>query len=66
MGPDVGPQLADMAQEEALVKVNNAACENGILEEANARAAIVLEGLFAGLADGRRVEIVTQTAPGCP
>lgn len=66
LGPDVGPQLADMAQEEALVKVTNAACENGILVEANDRAAVVLQGLFTGLADGRRVEIITQEVADCP
>lgn len=66
LGPDVGPQLADMAQEQALTKVSVAACENGILEEANERAAIVLQGLFGGVADGRVVEIVTQPAATCP
>ncbi len=66
LGPDVGPQLADMAQEEALMKVSVSACENGILEEANARAAIVLQGLFGGVADGRIVEIVTQAPTACP
>jgi hypothetical protein len=66
LGPNIGPQLADMAQEEALLKVTTAACENGILEEANSRAAIVLEGLFMGIADGRRVEIITQAPRSCP
>jgi hypothetical protein len=66
LGPDVGPQLADMAQEEALAKVSTSACENGILEEANERAAIVLQGLFSGIASGRRVEIITQAPTTCP
>jgi hypothetical protein len=65
LGPDVGPQLADRAQEEALAKIKTAACENGILEEANQRAAVILQGLFTGIADGRRVEIITQPPANC-
>ena len=38
LGPDVAPQLLTLAQKEALQKVTAAACERGLLKEANARA----------------------------
>ncbi|GAB4360590.1 MAG: hypothetical protein Fur0042_30100 [Cyanophyceae cyanobacterium] len=38
LGPDAAPQLLTMAQREALQKVTAAACERGLLTEANDRA----------------------------
>lgn len=38
LGPDAAPQLLTLAQREALQKVTAAACERGLLTEANARA----------------------------
>ena len=67
LGPDTAPELQDLAQEEALRKITSAACEEGILNEANQRAELVVKQLLstAGYED---VSVETQPpAPGtCP
>ncbi len=42
LGPDVGPELQAMAQQEALKKITAAACEEGILQKASDRAKFVV------------------------
>ncbi|WP_008309762.1 DUF4230 domain-containing protein [Leptolyngbya sp. PCC 6406] len=47
LGPDRAPELQGQAQEAALQKVMLAACEEGILQEASARAELVVAQLLA-------------------
>ncbi|MEO0807554.1 MAG: DUF4230 domain-containing protein, partial [Cyanobacteria bacterium J06643_4] len=42
LGPDRGPQLTALAQQEAKQKIKRAACEQDILEQANDRAELVV------------------------
>ena len=44
--PDLAPELQSLAQQEALVKIERAACEQGILDQANDRAALVVTQLL--------------------
>lgn len=46
LGPDVAPQLQSLAQQQALQKITDAACEKGILTQANDRAKLVLSQLL--------------------
>jgi Protein of unknown function (DUF4230) len=46
LGPDVAPQLQTLAQQKALQKITDAACEKGILNQANDRAKLVLSQLL--------------------
>lgn len=47
LGPDVGPDLQAMAQQEALKKITAAACEEGILQKASDRAKLVVTQLLS-------------------
>jgi len=46
LGPDVAPQLQTLAQQKALLKITDAACEKGILTQANDRAKLVIGQLL--------------------
>ena len=46
LGPDVAPQLQSLAQKEALEKITTAACDKGILTQANDRAKLVIGQLL--------------------
>lgn len=46
LGPDRAPELQDMAQEEALAKIEQAACEQDILDQADDRAKLVIKQLL--------------------
>ncbi len=46
LGPDVAPNLQSLAQKEALKKVKDAACTNGILLRANDRAKLTVTQLI--------------------
>ncbi|MCY7408455.1 MAG: DUF4230 domain-containing protein [Alkalinema sp. CAN_BIN05] len=46
LGPDVAPQLQTLAQQQALLKITDAACEKGILTQANDRAKLVIGQLL--------------------
>lgn len=46
LGPDVAPQLQSLAQKEALEKITLAACDKGILTQANDRAKLVIGQLL--------------------
>ncbi|MEB3359136.1 MAG: DUF4230 domain-containing protein [Synechococcales bacterium] len=59
LGPDVAPQLQDLAQRETLQRILTAACENGILEQANDRAETVVTRFL--LTSGYRdFSVITQ------
>ena len=46
LGPDVAPQLQNLAQTQALEKITLAACEKGILTQANDRAKFAISQLL--------------------
>lgn len=46
LGPDRAPELQELAQKEALVKIEQAACEQDILGQANDRAELVVSQLL--------------------
>ncbi len=46
LGPDA-PQLQSLAEQEALDKIILAACENGILDEANQKAQLAISQLLS-------------------
>lgn len=48
MGPDRAPQLQMMAQKEAMKKIQTAACDQGILKQANERAQLMVGQLLEG------------------
>ncbi len=66
LGPDVAPNLQKLAQEEALKKIQAAACSDGILEKANDRAKLVV-GQLIRVAGVKEVVVETQspTANAC-
>lgn len=59
LGPDVAPNLQKLAQEEALKKIQAAACADGILEKANDRAKLVVDQLIR-VAGVKEVIVETQ------
>ena len=62
LGPDRAPQLQELAQKEAIARIESAAlCEQAILDQANERAELVITQLLttAGFND-----IVVETTPG--
>lgn len=58
-GPDNGPELQELAQAEALSKIESAACSEGILDEANRRAEMVV-GQLLSTAGFETVTVTTQ------
>lgn len=64
LGPDVAPQLQTLAQRETLKKIVAAACNQGVLTQANDRAELVVEKLLS-TAGYKAVQVKTQPpAPG--
>ncbi|NJL82839.1 MAG: DUF4230 domain-containing protein [Chloroflexaceae bacterium] len=61
LGPDVGPQLQVLAQAKTLKTLVDAACTQGILEEANIRAQFAVTQLLS--AAGHSTVEVTVTPP---
>jgi hypothetical protein len=59
LGPDVAPQLQTLAQRETLKKIQKAACDQGILKQANDRAELVVEKLLS-TAGHKQVVVKTQ------
>lgn len=59
LGPDVAPQLQTLAQQRALEKITAAACDQGILQQANDRAKLVVSQLVKVPAY-KTVNVVTQ------
>jgi predicted transcriptional regulator len=62
LGPDVAPQLQTLAQQETLKKIVTAACSEGVLEQANDRAELVVAQLLS-TAGHKQVEVKTQSPP---
>ncbi|MBE9079698.1 DUF4230 domain-containing protein [Romeria aff. gracilis LEGE 07310] len=66
LGPDRAPQLQEMAQREALDKIEQAACDQGILTQANERAELVVSQLLSSAGfDNIIVETQPVTADTC-
>lgn len=66
LGPDVAPQLQTLAQQKALLKITDAACEKGILTQANDRAKLVIGQLLKVPAYKTiTVQIQTPDVPTC-
>ncbi len=59
MGPDNAPELQELAQEEALGNIESAACAEGILNDANRRAEMVV-GQLLRTAGFEAVTVTTQ------
>jgi hypothetical protein len=62
LGPDNAPNLQELAQQEALSKIEAAACTEGLLDEANRRAEITV-GKLLSTAGFQSVRVVSQPAP---
>jgi hypothetical protein len=60
LGPDVGPNLQTLAQQETLRRIEKAACDNGILLAANQRAELVVSQLVK-LTGYAKVTVKTQS-----
>lgn len=67
LGPDVAPQLQTLAQQKTLEKVVNAACEQGILDQARDRAEITVTELLKANSDNNEaynnIQVVSETSP---
>jgi hypothetical protein len=61
LGPDAAPSLQKLAQEEALKKIQLAACSDGVLERANDRAKLVVSQLVR--VSGFKTVLVETQAP---
>ncbi len=64
LGPDVAPQLQTLAQKETIGKIVKAACQRGILEEANKKAELVITQLLT-TAGYEKVEVITNSSHTC-
>lgn len=62
LGPDVAPELQTKSQQEALQKIVQAACEEGILQKASDRAKFVVTQLL-NTAAYKSVTVVAQSVP---
>lgn len=60
LGPDAAPELQTLAQQETLRKIVEAACAQGVLEEANQKAEAAVAQLL-NLAGYESISIQTQT-----
>ncbi|PSB26955.1 DUF4230 domain-containing protein [Stenomitos frigidus] len=67
LGPDVAPALQALAQQEALKKIVEAACTDGVLEKANDRAKLAVTQLLT-TAGYQNVTVTTQppSSGNCP
>jgi hypothetical protein len=63
LGPDTAPQLQTVAQQETLAKILAAACDQGILSQANDRAVTAVKGLLTHT--GKQIEIKSTILTGC-
>ncbi len=65
LGPDAAAQLQSLAQQEALKQITAAAYTNGLMNQANDRAKLVITQLLS-TAGFKQVIVETQTAPENP
>lgn len=64
LGPDVAPQLQDLAQEQALKTIVQAACKDGVLQRASDRAKLVVTQLLS-TAGYQNVMVEVQPSQAC-
>ncbi|MDX2243514.1 MAG: DUF4230 domain-containing protein [Leptolyngbyaceae cyanobacterium bins.302] len=64
LGPDTGPDLQTLAQQEALEKITTAACAEGLLQKAGDRAKLVVTQLLT-TAGYKSVTVNIQPAATC-
>jgi hypothetical protein len=62
LGPDVAPQLQMLAQQTTLKKIEAAACQQGVLQQANDRAQLVVTQLLT-TAGYKAVDVQTTLPP---
>ncbi|MBD1912475.1 DUF4230 domain-containing protein [Leptolyngbya sp. FACHB-16] len=62
LGPDAAPELQQLAQQQTLQQVVSAACNEGILQEANTRAELAIRQLLTTTGYGA-VTVLTQAPP---
>jgi hypothetical protein len=60
LGPDSAPELMARAQQEALDRVTEAACQRGLLTEANKRAVTVVRQLLGASGPNDRATVLIQ------
>lgn len=60
LGPDTAPQLQMFAQQETLKRIVTAACSQGVLQQANDRAELVVTQLL-NTAGYKNVEVIAQS-----
>lgn len=65
LGPDTGPQLQTQAQQLAIEKARTAACQSGILTQANDRARSLLQSFLRMAQSNRTVEIQLTRPTSC-
>jgi hypothetical protein len=65
LGPDVAPELQELAQRETLTKVVEAACADGILQSANQRAKLAVSQLLGKAGYGLTIETQAPAANAC-
>ncbi len=64
LGPDTAPELQNLAQRQTLAKITAAACDQGILDQANERAEMAVGSLLKGTGY-KEVEIKTSIPSTC-
>jgi hypothetical protein len=64
LGPDTAPELQSLAQRQTLAKITAAACDQGILDQANQKAEVALASLLKGIGH-QQVEIKTTSPTVC-
>jgi hypothetical protein len=64
LGPDTAPELQSLAQRQTLAKITAAACDQGILDQANQRAETAVGGLLRGTGY-KEVEIKISVPTQC-
>lgn len=64
LGPDAAPELQTLAQQESLAKLMDAACQQQILAEANAKAKLAVTQLL-NTAGFEQVQVETQVPADC-
>jgi Protein of unknown function (DUF4230) len=62
LGPDRAPQLQELAQKEALAKIEQAACQQGILAMANERSELVVSQLLGNLGYAKIIVVTQKSA----
>ena len=62
LGPDTAPNLQELAQQRALEKIEEAACREGLLQEAQQRAELTVSQLLS-TAGFESVQVITADAP---